>query len=100
MPRPGSTSCQSPCHALSRRRVLGLLGGSSGFGSLLQPAIAREIAKKERQVCLIWLDGGISQLESWPSNGPAVPNMNQHSTLRHYCHVFKRNEASPETVHH
>jgi len=65
MPHPGSASCQSPFHALSRRRVLGLLGGSIGFGSLVQPAIARQIAKKNKQVCLIWLDGGISQFESW-----------------------------------
>ena len=57
--------CQSSEHNLSRRKVLGMLGGSAGFGSLLQPAVAEEIAKKQKQVCLIWLDGGISQYESW-----------------------------------
>ncbi len=50
---------------MSRRRMLGTLGGAVGFGSLLQPAIAAEIKKQHKQVCLIWLDGGMSQYESW-----------------------------------
>lgn len=50
---------------MSRRKMLGVIGGTAGFGSLLQPAVAEAIAKKEKQVCLIWLDGGMSQYESW-----------------------------------
>ncbi|MFT5109978.1 MAG: hypothetical protein ACI9UA_005630 [Pseudoalteromonas tetraodonis] len=50
---------------MSRRKMLGVIGGAAGFGSLLQPAVAETIAKKQKQVCLIWLDGGISQYESW-----------------------------------
>ena len=50
---------------MSRRRALGVLGGTAGFGSLLQPAVAEAIAAREKQVCFIWLDGGISQYESW-----------------------------------
>ena len=60
-----SSPCQTHEHALSRRRMLGMLGGTAGFGSLLQPAIAEKVAKKNKQVCLIWLDGGMSQYESW-----------------------------------
>ena len=45
--------------------MLGTLGGSIGFGSLLQPAIAKQIKQQGKRVCLIWLDGGISQYESW-----------------------------------
>ncbi len=60
-----SSPCQPHEHALSRRRMLGMLGGTAGFGSLLQPAIAREVVKQNKQVCLIWLDGGMSQYESW-----------------------------------
>ncbi len=63
------SACNSPQHAFSRRRMLGALGGTAaaglGLGSLLQPAIAQELKKKQKQVLLIWLDGGISQLESW-----------------------------------
>ena len=34
------------------------------FSSLLQPAIAAEIKRQRKQVILIWLDGGISQLKA------------------------------------
>jgi len=39
--------------------------GGVGLSSLLSPAIAEEIRAKQKQVLFIWLDGGISQLESW-----------------------------------
>lgn len=60
-------------HQLSRRQWLGsaasaagVVGlGNLGLGRLLQPAMAEELKKKQKQVLFIWLDGGISQLESW-----------------------------------
>ena len=60
-----SYACGSSEHGLTRRQMLGTLGGAVGFGSLLQPAIAEQIKQKQKQVCLIWLDGGMSQYESW-----------------------------------
>ena len=63
--KPHNHACGSAEHGMSRRQMLGTLGGAVGFGSLLQPAIAAEIKKQHKQVCLIWLDGGISQYESW-----------------------------------
>ena len=56
--------CHSPQHELSRRQVLGAFAGL-GAGSLLSPLVAKEIKSKQKQVLLIWLDGGMSQLESW-----------------------------------
>ncbi|GIW82781.1 MAG: hypothetical protein KatS3mg105_4588 [Gemmatales bacterium] len=60
--------CKPWEHNLSRRQWLGSvaagLGGLS-FGNLLQPAVADQLKKKNKQVLFIWLDGGISQLESW-----------------------------------
>ena len=56
--------CHSPQHELSRRQVLGTFAGL-GAGSLLSPLVANEIKSKQKQVLLIWLDGGMSQLESW-----------------------------------
>jgi len=65
-------SNQSLCkpweHAVSRRQILGTLGGAAagmGLGGLLQPAMAEALKQKERQVLLLWLDGGMSQLETW-----------------------------------
>src|SRR5580704_19594243 len=59
-------------HRLSRRRLLGeagaLAGAGMGLGSLgglTSPVIAEELRQREKQVIFIWLDGGMSQLESW-----------------------------------
>ena len=65
---PHRYGCNSLEHDFSRRQVLGSLagaGGISGLGCLLQPALAAEIKRQNRQVLFIWLDGGLSQLESW-----------------------------------
>jgi hypothetical protein len=63
-------SCNSPEHVLSRRRFLGgvaaaTAGIGAGFRGFTAPAISAELAKKERQVLVIWLAGGASQLETW-----------------------------------
>jgi hypothetical protein len=53
---------------LSRRDWLGNVAagaGAAGLGGLFQPALAAEVKKKHKQMVFIWLDGGISQLESW-----------------------------------
>src|SRR2546423_4612666 len=56
--------CGSGEHRLSRRQVLAGLGGVA-LGSMLTPALAEAIQKQRKQVIFIWLDGGMSQLESW-----------------------------------
>ncbi|MBA2113576.1 DUF1501 domain-containing protein [Bremerella alba] len=62
-------ACNSLEHDLSRRQMLGTLAGTAagtlGMGALLQPALAEKIKSQGKQVLFIWLDGGISQLESW-----------------------------------
>ena len=60
--------CQIADHTLSRRRMLGTLAGAAGglaCGGLLQPTFAEELKKSDKQMLLMWLDGGMSQLESW-----------------------------------
>ena len=58
-------------HQLSRRRLLGTMAagaaglGAGALGGLLEPAIAEELRRQEKQVVFVWLDGGMSQLESW-----------------------------------
>lgn len=62
-------ACNSAEHDLSRRQMLGTLAGAAAgavaVDSLLQPAWAERIKSQGKQVLFIWLDGGISQLESW-----------------------------------
>ena len=60
--------CKPWEHAISRRQLLGTAAGAVGafgLGGLLAPAVAEEMKKQEKQVLFIWIDGGMSQLESW-----------------------------------
>ena len=67
--------------SIDRRRFLqstGLAaaGLGAGIGTGIRPAVAEELARSDKQLLLIWLDGGMSQLESWdpkpntPFGGP------------------------------
>ncbi len=62
-------ACGSADHIISRRSFLGTatsgLGLASGFSGMIRPAVSAELARRERQVLLIWLHGGASQLETW-----------------------------------
>ncbi len=67
-----SYACGSPEHTLARRQFLGHMGvgvgafmGAGGFGTLVQPTVAKELASKQKRVISIFLSGGSSQLESW-----------------------------------
>jgi hypothetical protein len=70
--------CKPWEHRLSRRRLLGAAGtaASLGLSAIARPAWAAELQQRHKQVLFIWIDGGISQLESWdpkpgsPFGGP------------------------------
>ena len=62
-------ACNSPEHALSRRQFLvGSAVGAAGvigFQQMLSPANAQELRRQEKRVLVIFLAGGVSQLETW-----------------------------------
>jgi uncharacterized protein (DUF1501 family) len=64
-----SYACGSADHLVSRRSFLGGLaaglGVASGFSGMVLPAVSAELNRRERQVLLLWLHGGASQLETW-----------------------------------
>lgn len=65
---PHHPLCNPLDHRVSRRQFLGGIGATAAtgmFGGLLQPAVAEDLRKREKQVIFIWLDGGMSQFESW-----------------------------------
>jgi hypothetical protein len=67
MPAP-ETLCKPWEHGISRRQWFGsMAGGTVGLGlaGLATPAVADAMKTKEKQVLLVFLDGGMSQLESW-----------------------------------
>ncbi len=60
--------CTPIDHAISRRAILSAFAGGSAAltcGGLALPAVADAIKQKDKQVLFVWLDGGISQFESW-----------------------------------
>lgn len=60
-------SCGTAEHVLSRRAFLGGAAAAAGIGlgALTRPAAAQSLQKQGRQVLVIWLVGGSSQLETW-----------------------------------
>ena len=60
--------CKPWEHTTSRRQFLGASAGALAFGALggmISPQAAEAMRKQEKQVLFVWLDGGMSQLESW-----------------------------------
>src|SRR4051794_14279180 len=60
-------ACNSPEHALSRRGFLAGVGaaGLAGFAGFTTPATAKTLEKAGKRVLVVWLAGGVSQLETW-----------------------------------
>ena len=59
-------SCDYACgtHAISRRQFLGS-AAALGVAGFANPLAARELAKSQKRVLVIFLAGGVSQLETW-----------------------------------
>src|SRR5690242_10973912 len=62
-----SYACGSAEHGISRRGFLAGIGAgaSLSFSGMVKPAAAGQLANQQKRVLLVWLGGGVSQLESW-----------------------------------
>ncbi len=63
-------ACQTAEHTLARRDFLGgmLAGGgllAGGMGALAAPASTGQLIKNQKRVLVVYMSGGLSQLESW-----------------------------------
>ena len=61
-------ACSSPDHKVSRRRFLGGAAGTLGalgFGGMIHPLAAQQLQRQQKRVMVIFLAGGVSQLETW-----------------------------------
>src|SRR6516164_5800264 len=100
-----SYACGSAEHALSRRGFLAGVAGSLGalsLGALTRPAAARELSRAGKRVLVVWLNGGVSQLETWdpkpgtPTGGPfqaiptSVPGVHICELLPHTARLMHR----------
>src|SRR5687767_5010700 len=97
-----SYACGSPEHAVSRRGFLAGALGSLGFAGLAHPASGRELSRARKRVLVLWLSGGVSQLETWdpkpgaPTGGPfraiptSVPGTHVCELIPHTARVMHR----------
>lgn len=61
-------ACGTAEHVMSRRGFLGGLAGlgmASGFAPFINASASAAMAKDQKQMLVIWLAGGASQLETW-----------------------------------
>jgi hypothetical protein len=98
--------CKPWEHAISRRQF-GLAGAAStlatvGLAPFLGSAVAQGVQKKGKQVLFIWLDGGISQLESWDPkpNSPFGGPFRSIPTSVPGIHVSELLPRSAQQMHH
>src|SRR6476619_7164181 len=65
---PCNCACHTADHSVSRRAFLGTSLGATaalGLAGFANPAAAAELKKQQKRVLVIFLEGGLSQLESW-----------------------------------
>lgn len=62
-----NTGCHALDHLVSRRSFLAgtAVGVAGTLGAGLRPATAKDLQSKHKQILQIYLQGGVSQLESW-----------------------------------
>ncbi|GIW82043.1 MAG: hypothetical protein KatS3mg105_3850 [Gemmatales bacterium] len=99
-------ACNSAEHEVSRRQFLAGSAsaalGAMGFSGMVTPAAAKQLEKSQKRVLLIWLAGGVSQLETWdpkpgtPTGGPfqaiptSVPGVHISELLPHTAKQMHR----------
>jgi len=57
--------CNPLDHVLSRRNFMVGAGTAAGFGGLLPRTWAKDAERNQKQILQVYLQGGVSQLESW-----------------------------------
>src|SRR5262245_23992231 len=65
---PCTYACNTAAHDVSRRAFLGTSLGTTaalGLGGFASPLAAKELNKAQKRVLVIFLSGGVSQLETW-----------------------------------
>lgn len=64
-------ACNSVDHTIGRRTFLGGLAGigggfaAGGLSALASPAASEQLSKNQKRVLVVYLSGGVSQLETW-----------------------------------
>ncbi len=100
-------SCKSAEHTLSRRAFLGgtaAAGAFAGasFAGLPMPAVASGLEQQKKQILMVWLAGGVSQLETWDPK-PKTDTGGPFRSIETSVPGIRISELLPETaklMHH
>jgi Protein of unknown function (DUF1501) len=95
-------ACHAADHGLTRRAFLhGLAAGGAalGFGGLTTSAAGRELARNQKRVLVIFLSGGVSQLETWDPK-PGTDTGGPFKAIRTSVTGVNICELLPETAKH
>ena len=68
MTKRRNAGCNAVDHHVTRRHFMGtgaMAGAMAGFGGLLTPSMAKEMKSGQKQILQVYLQGGVSQFESW-----------------------------------
>ncbi len=102
---PCTYACGSSAHPVSRRAFLGTsLGATAALGAagFASPAAAKELSKTQKRVLVVFLEGGLSQLESWdpkPNTDTGGP-FKAISTSVPGTHVCELLPCTAKLMHH
>lgn len=100
-----SYSCGTNDHLIARRNFLGGMIGAAGavvggLGALTKPVVAKQLESQQKRVLVIYMSGGLSQLESWDpkpkteTGGPfraiptSVPGVHLSELLPHTAQIM------------
>ena len=110
-----SYACHSPVHLTARRRFLGDLVAGAGVSALsgalagqldlsllARPTMAQNLAAQQKRMLVIWLGGGLSQLESWdPKPGTSTGGpFNAIPTSVPGTHICELLPKTAKQMHH
>lgn len=94
-----SYACNTADHSLSRRSFLAGSAAALGLGSLAQPATTKTLDKAQKRVLVIWLSGGVSQLETWDPK-PGTDTGGPFQTIATSAPGVHISELLPHTAKH
>ena len=92
--------CKPWAHRHSRRDWLGGVSSAvavGGLGGLVSPEVAAALEARDKQVLFVWIDGGMSQYESWDPK-PNTTFGGPFRSIARAIHGVQISELMPQTA--
>ena len=90
-------ACGSNQHNVNRRMFLGTVAGT-GLSVLANPLSAKQLASQQKRVLMVFLAGGVSQLETWDPK-PGTNTGGESLGFYQYCFICRGNQTHGASKH-